>query len=717
MLPPPTPKTYTITSSATEGGSISPLGETTVTEGASQSFTITPNEGYEISDVLVDGESAGVLTAYTFTDIKANHTISAVFAQENQPPAPSAPSNPSITKYTITVSISDGGMIDPPGSIQVNKGTSQTFNIMPFSPCYEIDDVLVDGESVGTEDTYTFTNIQKNHTIEAVFSSNPVAHNTRTNLTYDLIQDAIDNAMNGDTIIVCPGTYQENISFIGTHAKNITVQSADPLDPDIVENTIIEADDEYMPVASFGESEAILKGFTIQGSSAGGILIYQNNSVTIANNIIKDNVNVGSGGGIAILENTSPVNIFDNTIDNNSGHKGGGIYAASCSGDILISGGNVIKKNKPGTSQYGGGIYLTENTGTIRIEGNTIEENEGGLYGGGILLARCSSDTNVISNIIQKNTANIGGGIYVTGFSPDITSNQILENTAVSRAGGIKLHESSATISGNTIDGNKAQNGRGGGISIMGGTGHSNPTIIDNTISNNQSYHEGAGICVLESSDLMPETKRPDGWGKYGDTDYRQSIPPYDNLPIAGNSFSGNIHTDAPEFGVDVHFQRNITTLFFDGFETNDFTAGLFDPWTVSPSGSFPNVQGCEKYDGDYAACIGDGGSGLFESDTETNSASIERTVAIPSDAVNPGLSIYYWVNGTERGESYDWMKFFINDDEIFYVWEDSSDWQEFTYDLSSYIGNSFVLKIIAWTLDEEVPVYYYIDNIEIYYY
>ena len=76
---PPTVKYYTITSSGGDGGKISPLGETAIAQGADQTYTVTPDTGYEISDVLVDGSSVGVLTNYTFTDIQADHTIEVNF--------------------------------------------------------------------------------------------------------------------------------------------------------------------------------------------------------------------------------------------------------------------------------------------------------------------------------------------------------------------------------------------------------------------------------------------------------------------------------------------------------------------------------------------------------------------------------------------------------------------------------------------------------------
>ena len=71
---------YTITASASEGGSISDPGETKVNELESKTYTITPDEGYEISDVLVNGESVGAVSTYTFTDLKEDAVIEAQFA-------------------------------------------------------------------------------------------------------------------------------------------------------------------------------------------------------------------------------------------------------------------------------------------------------------------------------------------------------------------------------------------------------------------------------------------------------------------------------------------------------------------------------------------------------------------------------------------------------------------------------------------------------------
>ena len=73
-------KTYTITASAGSGGSISPSGGINVNHGAAQTFIITPNTGYRIASVLVDGVSQGTPGSYSFSNVTAAHTIQATFA-------------------------------------------------------------------------------------------------------------------------------------------------------------------------------------------------------------------------------------------------------------------------------------------------------------------------------------------------------------------------------------------------------------------------------------------------------------------------------------------------------------------------------------------------------------------------------------------------------------------------------------------------------------
>lgn len=77
---------HTIRASAGANGTISPVGWTSVGEGGEQTFTITPDAGYAVAKVLVDGRSVGAVTSYTFRNVTQDHTIEAVFMKANGNP-------------------------------------------------------------------------------------------------------------------------------------------------------------------------------------------------------------------------------------------------------------------------------------------------------------------------------------------------------------------------------------------------------------------------------------------------------------------------------------------------------------------------------------------------------------------------------------------------------------------------------------------------------
>ena len=72
---------YTIKATAGAGGSISPSGNVSVREGGDQTFTITPDEGYAVANVKIDGKSIGAVKSYTFENVSSPHTIEAIFVK------------------------------------------------------------------------------------------------------------------------------------------------------------------------------------------------------------------------------------------------------------------------------------------------------------------------------------------------------------------------------------------------------------------------------------------------------------------------------------------------------------------------------------------------------------------------------------------------------------------------------------------------------------
>ncbi len=145
-------KTYTITATAGTNGTITP-GTVSINHDANQSFTITPNTGYNIDSVIVNGMYKGTMSSYTFNNVRGDSTIRAVFK---------------IKTYTLTPTITNGGTISPSSTITVNHGTSQRFTFSQ-SANYRLDSVIVDGVKVDSTSGYTFSNATANHTIKVKF--------------------------------------------------------------------------------------------------------------------------------------------------------------------------------------------------------------------------------------------------------------------------------------------------------------------------------------------------------------------------------------------------------------------------------------------------------------------------------------------------------------------------------------------------------------------
>lgn len=152
---------FTITASVNnrDGGTISPSGEKEVAYGSSQAYTITVKEGYDLTQVLIDGENnaaAVIAKGYTFTDVTANHTIEAVFTPQT---------------FTITATAGTGGTITP-GTVTVNYNSNQAFTMTP-STGYDISAVKIDGKTdteAAASGSYMFANVKSDHTIDVTFT-------------------------------------------------------------------------------------------------------------------------------------------------------------------------------------------------------------------------------------------------------------------------------------------------------------------------------------------------------------------------------------------------------------------------------------------------------------------------------------------------------------------------------------------------------------------
>jgi parallel beta-helix repeat protein len=275
---------------------------------------------------------------------------------------------------------------------------------------------------------------------------------------YATIQEGIDAAVNGDTVLVQPGTYAENVNFSG-HDIVLGSLFLTTGDTTYVEQTIIDGDSSGSVITfeSGEESTAIITGFTIQNGHSmdgGGIHCFSSNP-TICNNIVNGNsaesdgggiycddsdpvifsnmisgntIYDGAGGGIYCWNGSSPA-IYGNTISGNSADDGGGI-CCYLNSDPIIS-GNIIRFNSAASGGHGGGVYCHDSNPTIinNIIYNNVATSWLEGFGGGI----CCDNTAgiVINNTLSLNFARYGGGMaIIDGAYPTIANTILWGDTA-----------------------------------------------------------------------------------------------------------------------------------------------------------------------------------------------------------------------------------------------------------------------------------------------
>ena len=114
---------YTIKATAGAGGSISPSGSVSVREGRDQTFTITPDKGYAVANVKIDGRSIGAVKSYTFENVRRNHTIEVIFMKANGNP-----------QTGVFVDVATGSYYENAVDWAVENGITQGTDDTHFSP-------------------------------------------------------------------------------------------------------------------------------------------------------------------------------------------------------------------------------------------------------------------------------------------------------------------------------------------------------------------------------------------------------------------------------------------------------------------------------------------------------------------------------------------------------------------------------------------------------
>lgn len=302
---PALPVTHKITATAGAGGTITALNNSnvstassgsttitsvTVTDGAGQSFSIAPASGYAVSDVNVDGTSVGALTSYTFSSVKADHTLSATFAAKT-------------VYYTITASAGTGGSITPSGTATLAAGANQTYSIAAAAG-YKIASVAVDGASLGAVSSYSFSNLNANHTIAATFVASTTSTSTGTT-TFAVNSGGTQYASTTGT------TYLADTKYSGGNIGTTTATIANTTDDALYQKERYGNFSYSIPVTN-GSYSVTLK-FAETYFSASGQRIF---SVTINGQTVISNLDIyATVGKNTAYDVTVPVNVANGAIN------------------------------------------------------------------------------------------------------------------------------------------------------------------------------------------------------------------------------------------------------------------------------------------------------------------------------------------------------------------------------------------------------------------
>jgi predicted outer membrane repeat protein len=395
---------------------------------------------------------------------------------------------------------------------------------------------------------------------------------------YTTIQSALNNAGTGDTVLVQPGTYYENIFWPETNGIKL-ISAGDS------SNTIIDGGGLssviYMNTQTVTiDTTTLIKGFCINNGSAtyGGGIFSINAGLKLVQSALKNNTATQDGGGLYWSNGTSLI-MMDCSILMNStsvitpplpaNNSGGGLFL---SGDTLSFKNILISNN---TSARGGGVCIYGLTGVM--ENITIEHNASENWGGGVYLG--GADIMFENSTIQSNTCQgSGGGLHINGGGC-IFKNIGLINNSSENGAGVFADRSSTEFYDCTITTNIADDS-GGGIHTTNDASSFSRCLIASNSANGNSHnsHGGAGVYFWYGSSSLKEcivvnnnaANRGGGIMVSGGQDLGAQITSTIVASNVSSEESGGIHCWNAQVYIDsVTIHGNTNGILIDGGTSN----------------------------------------------------------------------------------------------------------------------------------------------------
>ncbi len=408
---------------------------------------------------------------------------------------------------------------------------------------------------------------------------------------YTTIQTAINNAVNGDTILVADGTCSETIAI---NNKDLTITSVNG-----AAATILNAGDAGTAVTLTNGADTTFNGLTIRdgnnGSYGGGFHI-SNSSPVITNSIVTSNT-AGRAGGVYVSTSGSTVTISDTTLSGNtSSFNGGAVYLESGASAVIT---NSTFHDNAVSGGNGAGVYMTSSAdAALTVSGSTFTKNTatygGAIYanttGGNVSITVAdstftASDTTDAGTIAatRNSAGNRGGIMYLTDgggtFNLTITDSTLQYGNSTFEGGALYLANLDATtISGSTFANNTS--GSAGALLYSNGAGNSititDSIIRDNsTTANHGGFYMAGGTITLDRCTITGNTAASRGGGGTFSSVAATAGTTIQNTFVTGNKATG---FEGGGFWIDQNTNAhtvNITNSTFAGNSANAQGGGL----------------------------------------------------------------------------------------------------------------------------------------------
>ena len=350
---------------------------------------------------------------------------------------------------------------------------------------------------------------------------------------FPTIQEALNAADTGDTVLVSPGEFHESLFW--PFRNGITLRGAG------MDSTLVLGNESETVLLMIGtvaiDSTTVIERLRLRNGGDAGIAIagsspvidscavdstrlgpaihcFDGSGAQVRNSLIADNMSIGvvtdgevqncdiannDGAGIVTTARVSDSRI--------TGNASSGIQTCAELQDCVISDNDGVGVRTTASiwgsliaGNMDSGVVANSSDCLIVVEGCTITGNSTDTFGGGV---RCDEAfARIYNNVITSNHGDQGGGIHCNpGCVVEIVENHIDANTATTYGGGVYTSNCSPDILGNTIADNAASN-MGGGIYTTGDS----PTISENAVSHNSASSGGGISCSASAATIFSNT-------------------------------------------------------------------------------------------------------------------------------------------------------------------------------------------------------------------